>query len=117
LAIGNWREQAAKHRNATGKLLVPISEREIPALFPDLFGGESRNGAKSQCLYGFRRKRWESLLNPCRGGKFADFGQNLINQTAYREKSLINSLVQGKRKQPRLAMGYWRRHGHHASQI
>ena len=74
---------------------VPISERKFPALFPDLFARAGQNAAKSHCLYDFRGKRRESLLNPCLGREFADFGQNLKNQARNRKKSLINSLVQG----------------------
>jgi hypothetical protein len=45
--------------------------------------------------------RRESLLNPCGEGEFADSGRNLTNQAVYREKSLLNSLGQGKRLNPR----------------
>jgi hypothetical protein len=37
----------------------------------------------------FRRKTRESLLNPCLGREFADYGQNPIDQSAYRENSLF----------------------------
>ena len=84
---GGWR----------AKIAVPISERKIPAQFPDIFARESQKDAKPRRIYGFRRKRRESLLNPCLGRKFADSGRDLKNQAVNGEKSLINSLQQGIR--------------------
>ena len=59
------------------------------------FARESRNGANSRLICALRRNRGESLFNPCLSRKFADSGQKLKNHVVNREKSLINSLVQG----------------------
>jgi hypothetical protein len=100
LGLGTWDTSNPSFRVKTSELsasevVVPVSEQKIPAQFPDIFARGSRKAAKSKLIYGLRRNRGGSLLNPCLRRKFADSGQNLKNHLINGEKSLINSLVQG----------------------
>ena len=74
---------------------VPFRNEKIPARSLLFLGLSGPKVTKPRWFMDFRRKGRESLLNPWLGRKFADFGQNPIDQTAFRKNSLLNSLVQG----------------------